>query len=104
MSSAKYMGDELDLLAGYFDTLFEIGRAESDGTRLMIYGASKIFERYFLELEQGRQTRRPKLPLTRWWFNILAFLEARLPERWSQIGLDLLSISKSDQEHFAELM
>ena len=104
VQSAKYMGDELDLLAVYFDTLFEVGPSESDGTRLTVYGASQLFERYFLELEQGRQPRRPKLPLTRWWLNILTFLEARLPERWSQIGLDLLSISESDQEQFAVLM
>lgn len=102
--SARYMGDELDLLAVYFNTFFEIGEAESDGTRLMAYGASEIFNRYLLELEQGRRPRKPKLPLTRWWFNVLAFLEERLPARWSQIGLDLLSVPESDQERFAELM
>ena len=102
--SARYMGDELDLLAVYFDTLFEIGPAEHDGTRLMVYGASKLFERYFLEIEQGRKPRKPRLHLTRWWSNILTFLEVRLPARWSQIGLDLLSVSEPDQERFAELM
>jgi hypothetical protein len=38
---AKYIGDELDLLVVYMDRLFDLGPAETNGTRVMGYGGDR---------------------------------------------------------------
>ena len=41
-ATANYVADELDLIAYYLKTGFNIGEQESDGTFLMIYGYPRV--------------------------------------------------------------
>jgi hypothetical protein len=88
----------------YVDSQFNVGEAEFNGTWLIAYGSSAVFDNYFLQKEMGGQPRKPRLKLTRWWGNLIRAVDERKPKMWSVIGFDLLSVPTADQQRFAELM
>jgi hypothetical protein len=100
--NADYIGDEIDLLAFYLDTGFNIGNAEFTQQPLSLLGMSNIFDPFFMRELPKSETPKPKRKLIRWWRSIIQHIESRQPERWSEVGCVLLNFTYDEQTKFEE--
>jgi hypothetical protein len=99
--NANYTADEIDLLAFYLETGFNIGEDEYEGKNSFhLYGQSKVFDSYFLGKNSGGAALKPKLKLTDKWRRILIAMEERRFKGWTQLGVCLLNVSFADQQLF----
>lgn len=99
--NAAYTADEIDLLAFYLQTGFNIGEDEYDGKNSFhLYGQSKAFDSYFLGKNSEEAVVKPKLNLTDKWRRILSAMEERQFKGWTQLGVCLLNVSFADQKLF----
>jgi len=91
---ADYFADEMDLLAFYLDTGFNIGEMEFDGTPLFLYGLSQRIDPYFMARGSGGRVAKPRLRLTQWWRDLVRYREQRQGQipRWSEAGCLLLDV------------
>jgi hypothetical protein len=97
---ADYLGDEMDLLALYIETGFNVGEAEFDGTGLYLWGMSKALDPYFMLASSRQGVSKPHLRLTEWWRDLLQRIEERQAPRWTELGQILLSVAYDDQAAF----
>jgi hypothetical protein len=95
-----YYGDELDLLAFYIDTGFNIGVQEFESDSLSLLCLSKIFEPYLQREILGKDTPKPRRRLTNWWRDILSKIEQVQNPRWIELGCLLLNFSYDNQVEF----
>lgn len=101
--NARYTADELDLLAFYLDTQFNVGEAEFDGTPFELYGAS-------IPLAAGYSERRAAgtlvFPIKRsnLWSRLLNALEDARPVGWTRFGYRLLCADLKGQKTFESLV
>ncbi|MEG4224544.1 hypothetical protein QUA35_01185 [Microcoleus sp. N9_B2] len=100
--NADYIGDEIDLLAFYLDTGFNIGNAEFTQQGLSLVGLSNIFDPFFMKELPKSETPKPQRKLTRWWRSIIQHIESRQSERWTEVGCVLLNFTHDDQTKFEE--
>lgn len=98
--TAAYVGGELDLLALYLDTGFNIGQFEFDSSPLMLIGDAAKLNPYLMRRATGANPPRPRLRLTPWWRDIARRVEETQPSRWTDLGVVLLSIAYDEQERF----
>ncbi|NTJ11704.1 hypothetical protein [Rhizobium lusitanum] len=101
--NAIYTADELDLLALYSKTRFNIGDDEYDGSHHAWYGLSETLK-YVPD-----ESRRVRLSLTsaattEFWAKLLTSLEKRMPEGWTRFGHRLLNVDVSQQKQIEKLM
>jgi hypothetical protein len=98
--------DELDLIALYLATGFNIGDAEFGDTALMIYGMSERLNTYFERQQPGTPLRLPQAKRTPRWNAILQEVEKRASDGWLAVTQRLLNVSYDDQvkvdKHIAE--
>jgi hypothetical protein len=97
---ADYIADEIDLLAFYLETAFNVGSAEFDGTPLMLYGASTGLDDYLLNARRGVMSKKPRIHLTKWWSDMLQKIEESPVQGWTERGTVLLNVSYADQQAF----
>jgi hypothetical protein len=97
-AAADYFADEIDLLAFYLKTGFNIGETEFDGTPLMIYGMSDELNAYFKRQAEVERPTRPVAERTRLFGRIVSALENRRPEHWLELTGRLLNVGIDDQE------
>lgn len=102
-NNADYLGDEMDLLAFYIETGFNIGETEFDETHLSLLNMSKSLDPYFMQDIHKIKTNKPSRKYTKWWQDILSTIEKRNIKRWSEIGLILLNCAYEDQLSFQRL-
>ena len=95
--NAVYLAGELDLLAFYLATGFNIGDDEFGETSLMIYGMSARLDEYFGPQQPGSPVRLPEAKRTPLWNSILAEIERRASDGWLTITHRLLNASYDDQ-------
>ncbi|AFZ10288.1 NERD domain protein [Oscillatoria nigro-viridis PCC 7112] len=100
--NSNYSGEEIDLLAFYLDTGFNILNTEFAQQRLRLRGLSNIFNPFFLRELPKSETPKPKPKLTHWWRSIIQHIEAQQPERWTEIGCVLLNFTHDEQIKFEE--
>lgn len=98
--NAGYVGDEIDLLAFYLDTGFNIGEAEVTQKGLHLLGMSNIFDPFFMRELPESETPKPKRKLTKWWKRIIQQIELRQFERWTEVGYVLLNFAYDEQVKF----
>lgn len=98
--NADYMGDEIDLLAFYLDTGFNIGEAEFTQKGLYLLGMSNTFDPFFMMELPENETPKPKRKLTTWWRKIIQRIETRQFDRWTEIGCVLLNFAYDEQTKF----
>jgi hypothetical protein len=98
--NAEYLADEMDLLAFYVDTAFNIGEEEFDRTGLFLYGVSKSLDPYFMSQSSGQRVTKPRRRLTRFWKNMLRWIEQRRFPRWTELGIILLNVDYDRQLEF----
>lgn len=97
--TTEYLADELDLLAFYVDTGFNIGDWEKKGF-LNIALKSKELDPYYAGRADGVSVRKPRVRLTDWWRAILTRLEEVRPDCWTEVAYVLLSVAYDDQIKF----
>jgi hypothetical protein len=97
-ANADYFADEVDLLAFYLKTGFNIGETEFDGTTLMIYGMSDEVSAYYRRQAEGQRPAPPVAQRTNLFARIVSALENRRPERWLDLADRLLNVATTDQE------
>jgi hypothetical protein len=95
--NAVYLAGELDLLAFYLATGFNIGDEEFGETSLLIYGMSARLDEYFGLQQPGSPVRQPEAKRTPLWNSILAEIERRATDGWLTITHRLLNVSYEDQ-------
>jgi hypothetical protein len=96
------MADEYDLLAFYLATGFNVGAFEFENEQsLMLYGLSEQLDAYFRSKILGRPIPKPGLKLTQWWRDVLEQTEKRAFDKWTDVGMFLLSANYEDQRNFA---
>ena len=98
--NGHYLGDELDLLAFYIDTGFNIGESEFNGRPLILWGMSQLLDPYFTRQWSGENASKPRRRLTRWWTDILRRIDERQVPRWTELGYILLNVAYDDQLSF----
>jgi hypothetical protein len=97
----EYEGDELDLLALYLDTGFNIGEDEyRQDVALNMALKSKELDPYFVGSREGRSVERPSLAMTDWWKDILLRVTERKLGGWVETAFILLNTTRQDQEKF----
>lgn len=101
-SHTPYIGGELDLLAFYVDTSFNIDELEFDTTDLLLDGKHRKLEPYFMRGETGRQIKKPRTQLSKMWRKMIDQLETGQPFGWARLGLALLSVPYEDQLQFEQ--
>lgn len=102
--NADYIGDELDLLAFYLHTGFNIGEAEFDSSVLQLGNSSEIIDPYFSNLfsisESKKRIKKPTPRRTNWWQEIIDWLEYNKTPGWTIMSQTLLNLSFEDQLQF----
>lgn len=100
-ANATYFGDERDLLAFYISTGFCIGESEFDtGKMMVLYGDSKTLDGYFMRQWHKRHAPKPERRLTRWWRDVLAWVERSQSPHWTELGQILLDVAHDEQTDF----
>lgn len=102
--NVNYMGDELDLLGWYIETLFNIPDFGDEFSQIMVTGSSVVVDKYYNGRDHGLEVEKPKAKLHLLFENILKQLEQRKTERWTEIGVILHMFTPSDQEQLAALL
>ncbi len=98
-----YTADELDLLAFYVKTSFNIGKTEFDEVPLGLYGESEeVFNAYYLNKNVPGEVPKPRPRRTKWWQDIINKLESTKNLGWSEITVQLLNVAYEDQVKFEE--
>jgi len=100
----NYTGDELDLLAFYLDTGFNVGEFEFSQEPINISMKSKELDPYFTGIARGVAVDKPKLKITKWWKDIIDMLIVRKPKLWAEMGYILLNVSLEDQKKFEQML
>jgi hypothetical protein len=97
-ANASYFADELDLLAFYLDTGFNIGDVEFSDTLLHLMPLANKLDQYFSNywLDYGFPKPRPRR--TKWWNEILRRIEEQPSVRWTEFGYVLLNVPYEDQQ------
>ena len=94
-------GDEMDLLAFYLDSGFNMGDHEQSGdVHINLLMKSKEVDGFYTARLQGVRIPKPKLALTKWWRDLIYRLVERKPEHWTQMGYVLLNVPKEAQIEF----
>lgn len=102
--NVKYMGDELDLLGWYIETLFNIPDFGEEFSQIMVTGSSEVVDKYYNGRDHGLEVEKPKAKLHLLFEKILIQLEQRKTERWTEIGVILHMFTPNDQKKLASLL
>lgn len=102
--SLEFVGDEIDLLSMYLENGFNFGKIEKSDTHFLnLVLLSKRIDAYITDFYNGLEHEKPTLKLTKWWKDILNFLEERKPQNWLEKSYILLNMPYDDQEKFEDL-
>lgn len=96
----NYYADEMDLLAFYLQTGFNIGPDElNPGLVLNLNGFSnESIDPYYGRRSIDASLPRPRRRMTRWWGELLDRVEAQRPQMWSLLGIELLNAGEAEQQ------
>lgn len=96
--NVQYVGDELDLLAFYFDRGFDFGQFADGQTKLILLGMSKPIDDFYQSKFHGGAPAKPKRKMTTWFSDICDFLSNRKIKNWTEMAVAALSFGYEDQE------
>lgn len=96
-------GDELDLLAFYMATGFNLGDFEFESSRKISFAnLGGQLEPYLFARSAGIEVTKPKPKLTGRWWRILNAFASRRFKGWLHASFILLSVGYEDQEEFEQ--
>jgi len=101
-ANINYMGDELDLLAWYFDKGFNFGPEEKKYGLFEVSSKSKELNNYIIGSANNEQVKKPGLKMSQWWRDMLTGMETRRPQSWLENSYILLNIPIEGQEIFQQ--
>ena len=94
----------MDLLAFYLDTGFNLGKKEfEDKWYFNLVLKSKELDPYIINNASGIESKKPQMNLTKWWKDILDFIDKRKPEKWLETSYVLLNLNNEEQVEFENL-
>ena len=94
----------MDLLAFYLDTGFNLGKKEfEDKWYFNLVLKSKELDPYIINKAAGIEYKKLQISLTKWWYDILAFIDNRKPEKWLETSYVLLNLHKDEQAEFEKI-
>ncbi len=96
----RYFGDELDLLAFYLESGFNIGDWEDGRVGLNVNMKSKELDPYFVARADGVSVPKPCLDLSPFWLALLKRIEQVKMNFWTEIAYVLLNFGRRDQDKF----
>jgi hypothetical protein len=96
----EYFADELDLLAFYLDTGFNLGENALSKQTLVLRGASELLDPYFMQQWTLEKVAKPICKRSKWWQDILKYLQDRQPSKWLAMSYHLLNVAYQDQIQF----
>jgi hypothetical protein len=98
-------GDEVDLLALYLETGFNVGEREFSGRDLLdVTGLSDPIDVWHYRREAGLEAEKPRSKRTEWWEAVLTRVEKRKGDRWAEIGVSMCNLAPPEQQEFEEAM
>ena len=92
-----YLGDELDLMGFYLESMFEIGKLD-ENQQLVLTGASSEIDHYYSSMDAGATVVKPKPRTNSFFSRVLRQLMIRQTDRWLEIGVALCRFSPEDQK------
>ena len=98
--TAHYFGDELDLLAFYLESGFNIEDWEDGAMSLGLNMKSKELDPYFVARADGVAVPKPRLDLSPFWRALLKRIEEVKMGFWTEIAYVLLNVGRRDQNKF----
>ncbi|MDB5128339.1 hypothetical protein [Mucilaginibacter sp.] len=101
-ANIQWAGDELDLLAWYFDNGFNLGPDEKKYSFFNVSLKSKELDNYIIGSSNREDVEKPELIKTKWWKDLLNHLEKRRVQSWLENSYILLNIPIEGQEVFEE--
>lgn len=100
----QFSGDEMDLLAFYLDTGFNLGRREFEEKWFYdLVMKSKEIDPYIMNKEAGIDSKKPALLMTDWWKDILNSMNLRKPQTWLESSYVLLNFHYEEQKEFEKM-
>ncbi|MFC1664827.1 hypothetical protein ACFL17_04270 [Pseudomonadota bacterium] len=102
-ATVGYMGDELDLMGLYVDTLFNLGDMQPNQD-MIITGMSSRLDKYYLSKEADIDIPKPKPKLSILFLGIVKQLENRRTPRWTEIGVILYRFPPDDQRKITRMI
>ena len=99
-ANINYMGDELDLLAWYFDKGFNFGKDEEKYGLFEVSSKSKELNNYVIGSANQEKVTKPGLKISKWWRDMLIGMEERQPQSWLANSYILLNIPVAEQVIF----
>lgn len=100
----KYLGDELDLIGWYIDTLFNFGNLQDENAEIIISEMSSPLDNYYESKDHGVILPKPKPKMSNFFAGILEQLEQRHTHRWTEIGAILHRFSPDDQDKLIRMI
>ncbi len=64
---------------------------------------SKELDPYVINNASGTESKKPQMNLTKWWKDILDFIDKRKPEKWLETSYVLLNLHNEEQVEFENL-
>jgi hypothetical protein len=101
-TQARYVGDELDVLALYLETALNIGEGTAQGMVLALVGLSRRLDPFFVGSYMGESPPKPTRQYTQWWTDILGRLASKAPVGWAETACVLLDAGREEQEAVEE--
>lgn len=99
------MGDEVDLLALYLQTGFNIGEREFSGRDILdVTGLSDPIDVWHYSREAGIPADKPRSERTRWWEAVISRVEERGGPRWAEIGFTMCNLAPPEQDEFEQAL
>ncbi|MEY9121313.1 hypothetical protein [Bradyrhizobium yuanmingense] len=92
------LGDELDFLGLYIETGFNVGVPVEDFL-FTVSGMSSPIDRYYTGRDAGLARSKPKPNLSPLFSKVIDRLAERRPERWTTVGLHVLSAASPSEQH-----
>jgi hypothetical protein len=99
-ANIEYVGDELDLLAWYFDKGFNLGTDANKYGFFNISSKSKELNNYIIGHANNEEVVKPELQMTKWWKDMLTRIDKKQFQYWLEISYILLNIPIEGQELF----
>lgn len=99
----EYMGDELDLMGLYIQTLFNMGDIDTD-VNLYISEMSAPLDAYYNSRDAGVNIPKPHPLVSPLFSKFMEQLEKRLTPRWTEIGVILNRFSPDDQRKLSKMI
>ena len=101
--SLGYIGDEIDLMGLYIETLFNFNNLDLN-IDLVITGMSSPLDKYYTSKDIGIDIPKPKPNISPLFTGIINQLEKRQTQRWTEIGVILHRFSPDDQKKLTRMV